>query len=317
MSRSEVYLAVDTSAYTTSVAACADGRVLFDGRIMLDVPKGSKGLRQSEAVFAHIKNLDILFRKYKAVKYAVKAVAYSEKPCPKEGSYMPVFRVGVSHALALAFANDAMLYPLTHQHGHIYSAFFERQISNGHYGAMHISGGTLDVLSVCITSGIISEIKQIGGTLDITCGQLIDRIGVKAGLPFPSGEAIGKLYQEGAEKLCVHVEGLYANLSGAETQAMRRLESGEDAAFVCSAVIDCAAQTIAALAKNAAEKFGFDQFIFTGGVMRSNIIRAYAEKICAENGISCITAQKQYCSDNACGLALAAQLLHEKEIRRG
>src|SRR5690554_6923708 len=114
MSKSDVYIGVDTSAYTTSVAAYADGRVLFDGRKMLYVPKGSKGLRQSEAVFAHIKNLDSLFRYYKAEKYNIKAVAYSEKPCPYEGSYMPVFRVGASHACAIAFASNSGLYALTH-----------------------------------------------------------------------------------------------------------------------------------------------------------------------------------------------------------
>lgn len=315
MSRSNVYIGVDTSAYTTSVAAYADGRVLFDGRKTLEVQKGGKGLRQSDAVFAHIKNIDSLLRKYKTGEYNLKAVAYSEKPCPREGSYMPVFRVGASHAQALAFSDNAALYPLTHQHGHIYSAFLDSPVRDGSYGALHVSGGTLDVLSVRVKNGIAREINKIGGTLDITCGQLIDRIGVEAGLPFPSGEAAGRLYREGAQKLCVNVEGLYANLSGAEAQALRRLKKGEDAALVCSAVIDCAAQTIALLAKNAAKTYGLSQFIFTGGVMRGDAIRAYTEKICAESGISCITAKKEYCSDNACGLALAARLLHEKGER--
>ncbi len=312
MRPSEVFIAVDTSAYTTSVAAYADGRVLFDGRKMLEVPKGSRGLRQSEAVFAHIKNLESLFREKGNCIHNIKSVAYSEKPCPKDGSYMPVFRAGVSHAMAIAYAANAKLFPLTHQHGHIYCAFLDSNIPDGHYGAMHISGGTLDVLSVCIINGIVREIKQIGGTLDITCGQLIDRIGVKSGLPFPSGEEAGKLYRAGAEKLCVNVEGLYANLSGAETQAISRLESGEDSASVCSAVIDCAAETLARLAKNAAAAYGLSQFIFTGGVMRSDIIRAYIKKICAESGIGCILVRKKYCSDNACGLAFAAQLLYKE-----
>lgn len=55
--KSECFLAFDTSCYTTSVAVVSNGDVLYDKRIMLNVEKGGRGLRQSEAVFQHIKKL--------------------------------------------------------------------------------------------------------------------------------------------------------------------------------------------------------------------------------------------------------------------
>lgn len=312
MSTPDVYIAFDTSAYTTSVAACADGRVLFDGRKMLDVPRGGRGLRQSEAVFAHVKNLRAMLCEPGLRGLSVRGVAFSERPCPAERSYMPVFCVGGSHAAAFAAAAGALLYPLTHQHGHIWAALLGQDVQDGAYGAFHVSGGTLDILRVALLGGVVTDVVRIGGTLDITCGQLIDRVGVRAGLPFPSGAEMERLYQKGAAPLAVHVDGLRANLSGAETQAVRRLDAGEPAARVCGAVIDCVAMTLGLLVKNAAAQTGLCRFIFTGGVMANAPLRAHIADVCAQSGIGCLHAQRQYCGDNACGLALAAHRLHSK-----
>lgn len=313
--RKHGFLAFDTSCYTTSIAVVSDGEVIYDNRIMLDVPQGSRGLRQSEAVFKHVKNMRQLFLDYSAKGFDISAASYSEKPCPKEASYMPVFTVGQSFAVACASTLDVTAYPLTHQHGHIYAAFFGNKISPGTYCALHVSGGTLELLHVEITDEI-KDIRTIGGTKDITCGQLIDRVGVAAGLPFPSGQAMEDIYRPDGVKLAVGVNGLYANLSGAETQAQRMLQAGKPADIVCSGVIDCTALTLARLVQNAA-KDGYGKFIFTGGVICNTMVREAIAKQCAAVGACAIFAQKRYCSDNACGLALAVQIKHNKEKELG
>ena len=310
MSPSEVYVGIDTSAYTTSIAVVSGGEILTDNRKMLVVPQGERGLRQSEAVFVHIKNFPELFGDLELKHKKIMAVAYSAKPCPRDGSYMPVFCVGASHAAAFSAAAGAASYELTHQHGHIYACFFGNTVEDGIYGAFHVSGGTLDLLQVSVGNGIVKEIINLGGSLDLTCGQLIDRVGVAAGLPFPAGAQMEKLYRPGADKLSVHVAGLTANLSGAETQAQRRLKNGEDAALVCSSAIDCAGETLQKLLINAADLCGLKSFLFTGGVICNTIIRENIEKVCAQYGFGCVFAPKHLCSDNACGLALAAQRLH-------
>ncbi len=286
---------------------------MLDKRLMLPVAQGSRGLRQSEAVFAHIKNMSALFSGQEK-SFAVNAVAYSEKPCPTEGSYMPVFCAGTSHAMVFAHALGLSPIALTHQHGHLYAAFFDNDIPDGQYCAMHVSGGTLDLLDVCIEDGLIIRIKPLGGTLDITCGQLVDRVGVAAGLTFPSGAHMEKLYRPGAKKLAVRVDGLHANLSGAETQALRRLESGEDTTDVCSAVFDCVAETLTRLAENAADESGCGRMIMSGGVIAGEVIRERLAEAAQKAGLRLILTQREYCGDNACGLALAAERLHDKGV---
>ena len=54
----KIFIGIDTSNYTTSCAISdSKGNVLHNFKILLPVKEGERGLRQSEAVFAHIKNL--------------------------------------------------------------------------------------------------------------------------------------------------------------------------------------------------------------------------------------------------------------------
>ena len=51
-------LGIDTSNYRTSLALISEkGEVLLNIRELLPVPAGERGLRQNEAVFAHIRQL--------------------------------------------------------------------------------------------------------------------------------------------------------------------------------------------------------------------------------------------------------------------
>jgi len=311
---SDSFIAFDSSCYTTSFALVSAGEVRRDGRRMLEVPQGGRGLRQSEAVFAHIRNYEQLFSVSEVANSSIRAVGYSAKPCPRDGSYMPVFCVGQTLAVSAASLLGVPAYALTHQHGHIYSGLFGNDIADGRLAALHVSGGTLDILRVDIVQGIVTSIVTIGGRADLTCGQLLDRVGVAAGLKFPAGAEMERMYTPDGVKLAVHVEGLAANLSGAETQAMRLLAGGADAARVCSGAIDCAAETLVTLVQHTAEQCGLDRFLFTGGVMCNAVIRQRLEAVCAAIGAEATFAQKQYCGDNACGLALAAQKLYESVV---
>jgi N6-L-threonylcarbamoyladenine synthase len=56
--KNKLYLGIDTSNYTTSVGLVdGEGRVLANIKRPLPVAEGARGLRQSDAVFAHVKNL--------------------------------------------------------------------------------------------------------------------------------------------------------------------------------------------------------------------------------------------------------------------
>ena len=117
---SDLFLGIDTSNYRTSVALVDEkGEILFNHRELLDVPQGERGLRQSVAFFNHVQRLPEVIEKAMAYRDRIRAVAVSERPRPREGSYMPCFTAGSACAREVASALGVPLYLTSHQEGHI------------------------------------------------------------------------------------------------------------------------------------------------------------------------------------------------------
>ena len=180
-----IVLGIDTSCYTTSVAAANEKGVLCSNRRLLPVAAGARGLRQSEAVFSHIRQLPELFENTMETVRSlgkVDAVCVSARPRDGEESYMPVFLSGLSFARVAAASLNVPLMETTHQRGHVRAALQDSGLKGDRYLAVHLSGGTTEVL---LMQG--NHLSLLAGTRDLHAGQLIDRIGVKMGLPFPAG----------------------------------------------------------------------------------------------------------------------------------
>ena len=116
-------LGLDTSNYTTSVAVFdgCDGH--NEGRL-LDVRAGELGLRQSDALFQHVKRLPELFARMneQGWMHDIQAVGASTRPRAIEGSYMPCFLAGTSQGNCLAQTLGVPFYAHSHQQGHLAAA---------------------------------------------------------------------------------------------------------------------------------------------------------------------------------------------------
>ena len=270
----------DTSCYTTSVAVVTEhGQAVASQRRLLQVPAGSRGLRQSEMVFQHNaalpELLTLALEEARAVSgdgVPIAALCASARPRDVEGSYMPAFTVGEGYARALSAAMRTPLFLTTHQQGHIAAARMGTTLDpchgevSGHL-ALHLSGGTTELL---LCSGHPPKAQLLGGTLDIALGQLVDRIGVKLGLPFPAGPHLEALAEAGvANAPTVSLRDLNINLSGTETAFMRRIEAGEAPQNVAASVFAYAADVIAALIKAGMRQTGVQTALLMGGVASS------------------------------------------------
>ena len=112
----------------------------------------------------------------------IAAVCVSRQPRDDDNSYMPVFLVGDAHGRALAAMLGVPCFASTHQRGHIAAARVDSGIRDGDLLAVHLSGGTTELLSLKS-----DDLQLLGGTLDLHAGQVVDRTGVSLGLPFPAG----------------------------------------------------------------------------------------------------------------------------------
>ena len=305
----QVVVGLDTSCYTTSAAAVTvDGQVVASCRQLLPVKLGERGLRQSEGVFIHVRQLPGRLEKLREFIRGdeIVAVCASSRPRDEEESYMPVFQVGDAQARGLAAMLGVPYFSSTHQRGHVAAAMVDSGITPGDLLAVHLSGGTTELLSL---RG--ETLTLLGGTLDLHAGQVVDRVGVALGLPFPAGPHLEKLALQGHAEARLPVSmaegGLRCHLSGAESQAQRWIASGaispEDTAME---IYDLLARTVARMILAGAAKTGIRQVLIAGGVASSALFRRLVtERIRkSDRGLRVCFGRPEYSGDNAVGAAL-------------
>lgn len=315
--KTELYLGIDTSNYTTSVSLTdSNGKVLLNYKRLLSVKQGERGLRQSDAVFQHIKNAESaaeavrqLISEYNG---SISAVGVSTTPTYSNGSYMPCFMAGFAEAQMISASLNVPLYTFSHQAGHIMAALYSADalyLRNGHFIAFHVSGGTTDIIDVTPDEDKLIYPVNVGGSLDINAGQVIDRTGVMMGLPFPAGSEMERLALDYVGRrnppLC-SVKGLFCNLSGLENKASELYVRTNDKAAVASYVIDSVGTALSRMLDGAYSKYGDIPVVFAGGVMSCGILRNRL------SGAERRFAKPEYASDNACGISLLTYFKHNR-----
>ena len=315
MERERSFIGIDTSCYTSSAACVCVSGIAGEQRRLLSVEGGERGLRQSDAVFLHTRNMtELLPRLLNGVDTkSIAGIGVSVCPSSRENSYMPVFLVGKLLAETLGAALGVPVCHFTHQQGHIRAALFGNEgLRFSRFMAFHLSGGTSELLGVDDTSGE-PEVSVLGGSSDINAGQLVDRLGVRMGLEFPAGKAFEALAAGAKQRgvlLPASVNGLRFSFSGAETKAARALESGVSAADVAFSVYDLIARTLAKTILNAMDGGGIpdhgQSFLLAGGVASSALLRSLLEKRLESSGAKLYYADPSLASDNAVGAALLA-----------
>ncbi len=302
-------LGLDTSNYRTSAALVdEEGNVLLNYRELLPVPPGERGLRQNEAVFTHLRQLNGAADALReAAKGTIAAVAASLSPRDGSESYMPVFMAGASFGRLTAAALGVPFIGTTHQRGHLAAAAAGTDLEKaGEYLALHLSGGTTDLLEVREES-----VTQIGGSLDLHAGQLVDRAGVAMGLAFPAGPELEKMAESGTSSGllgCSMSKGdLFCHFSGAESQVQRWIADRTiPPENIAKEIYDLLARTVSRMICAGAEKSGFRQALVTGGVASSPLFRQMlVRRIRARHQAPHIVfGQPELSGDNAVGVAL-------------
>ena len=321
-----LYLAFDTSNYTTSAALYdADRNVVLQQKKLLPVKPGEKGIRQSDAVYHHTQQLpDVLAalledykKEYGLVDTAdladsIRAVGVSTRPRRIDGSYMPCFTVGMGHAKNIAALLNVPLYEFSHQEGHIAAALYSADrldLVGQDFLAFHVSGGTTESLAVHAGKEAPLEADLVGTSSDLKAGQAIDRTGVMLGLAFPAGPALEQLALQSERRFKIRpsMKGLNCSLSGVENKCKKMLEEGEtpeDIALFCLKYVEVSLQ---AMAEELTSQYPGQHIVFSGGVMSNGIIRNDFLKT-----FDCSFAEPVFSADNAAGVAVLTALQHNQ-----
>lgn len=330
-----IYLGIDTSNYKTSVAAVDnDGRILCNISEYLDVPHGKRGLRQSEVFFMHSNRLPLILSD--ALKTInpdeIAAIGVSDRPRRTEGSYMPCFLAGLNTARVMSDILRVPMHSFSHQEGHA-AAIIEKSevpVTDSNSLLMHLSGGTTEILK-CIRDDTAYRLDIVGGTLDISIGQLLDRFGVALGFHFPSGMFIDKL--AGAYKggpLPGIVPGIrimdgYFNLSGPENELLKFARSfaenhgtgentddsvhieNEELSAVCYELMERIADVLLISSNYLTSAYNADTVYMAGGVASSDTLRKIINEKSEECKYRIVFGDAYLSGDNAVGTALLAR----------
>lgn len=317
MNTKNVVVGIDTSNYTTSIGVVTvNGEVLANIKFPLQVRDGSCGLRQSDAVFAHIKNLpEAMNELRKCTEHnRIVAIGVSDKPRNVRGSYMPCFLTGVAAAESIAAGLGLNVYRFSHQCGHIMAALYSSgamNIIDKPFAAFHVSGGTTELVSVRASEdGFITELA--GESADLHAGQAIDRIGMMLGLPFPAGphlEKIAKEYDGEIPNRKPSVIGTVANISGLENLAEKLYKKTGNAGAVSMFTLHYIAKTLSAMRAGYIEQYGKMPFVFAGGVCSNSIIK----KLLTASDKNSYFGTPEFSADNAVGIALLALKIHKRK----
>lgn len=303
-------LAFDTSNYTTSCAALGEMGGKNVSRL-LDVQPGQLGLRQSDALFAHVKRLPELTEQLAgALPGAITCVAASTRPRAVEGSYMPCFLAGSSFGRSMAQLWGLPFYELSHQQGHIAAVLWSAgrmALLHHPFLSWHLSGGTTELLLVRPEGALFSS-EIIGGTRDLSAGQLIDRTGQLLSLPFPSGRALDALSQSGGTKpFRVKVEDCRFSLSGTQNQLQRLRADGAGDADVAHAALASICRAVETATEQALAQFGDMPVVCSGGVSSNTMLRGTLARFGA------IFGAPEFSTDNAMGVAVLGRMLEESQ----
>ena len=305
-----ISIGIDTSNYTTSIAYY-DGEAGENCSQLLPVKQGELGLRQSDAVFAHIKSLpELTGRLFSHIQQeSIHAVGVSTRPRAVEGSYMPCFMVGYSHAKLLSDALNVPLIEVSHQQGHVAASLWSAgrlDLMDTPHLAWHLSGGTTELLLV-EPDGKNVKCTRIGGTTDISAGQLIDRTGVMLDLPCPAGKHVDALSKSAVitDVFKVKCPEMEFSLSGVQNKVQQFNSAHQKPEETAAFALRCVSEAVYTATKNALKAYPGLSVVFSGGVASNSTLRQRMAEL------KPVFAQPQYSTDNAMGVAVLANRIVE------
>lgn len=222
---------------------------------------------------------------------------------------MPCFLAGVAQAKLLSDALHVPLYEVSHQQGHVAAALWSAgrmDLMDVPHLAWHLSGGTTELLLI-EPDGKNVKATKIGGTTDISAGQLIDRTGQLLELPFPSGKHLDALSKTAYDKALFKVKcpGLEFSLSGVQNKVEQYHREHGDSAETAAYALRCVAHAVITATKNAKKQYPGLEVVFSGGVASNSMLRELTKPL------KPVFAQPQYSTDNAMGVAILAHRLME------
>ncbi|MEA2101334.1 MAG: tRNA (adenosine(37)-N6)-threonylcarbamoyltransferase complex transferase subunit TsaD [Thermodesulfobacteriota bacterium] len=334
-------LAIETSCDETAAAVIGPDRGVLSSIVASQIPDHAAfgGVVPEIASRRHVELIGRVVDE--AVKKAHMALKDLDGIAVTSGpGLVGALLVGVSYAKALAYGLGIPLCGINHLEGHLCAASINSALTWPHI-SMVISGGHTSIYR----EDTPSEITQIGQTLDDAAGEAFDKVAKLLDLGYPGGVIIDRI-SRGVRHEEIHLprpkknddtydfsfsglktavlnlvvkEGVFKDLdlsfSGmpGDKHPVKAYMIPKIAAAFQAAVVD----VIVTKAMKAVKTYNMGLLVITGGVASNSALRNAFEEATQAAGVRLVVPEKEYCTDNAAMIAMAAARYFEQGLFSG
>ncbi len=303
-----ICLGIEGTAHTVSVGIVdGDCRVLANVSKMIDGSKG--GIHPREAANHHAENVVPLM--HDAVAKAgisfgdIGLVAFSQGP-----GLGPCLRTAATAARALSLSLGVDLIGVNHCVAHL-------EIGRKVTGCkdptlLYASGGNTQVIAY---SG--GRYRVFGETMDVGIGNMIDKFGRDAGLPFPAGPHLERLAKGGSKlvDLPYSVKGMDVAFSGILTAAMQLRKQGTSMEDLCYSIQETCFAMLVEVTERAMAHVEKDEVLLGGGVVQNKRLQEMVRVMAEERGAKMFVPPGSLCVDNGAMIAWTGVVMHGAGLR--
>jgi N6-L-threonylcarbamoyladenine synthase/N6-L-threonylcarbamoyladenine synthase/protein kinase Bud32 len=303
-----ICLGIEGTAHTISVGIVdGDCKVLANVSKMIDGSKG--GIHPREAANHHAENVVPLM--HDAVAKAgisfgdIGLVAFSQGP-----GLGPCLRTAATAARALSLSLGVDLIGVNHCVAHL-------EIGRKVTGCkdptlLYASGGNTQVIAY---SG--GRYRVFGETMDVGIGNMIDKFGRDAGLPFPAGPHLERLAKGGKRliDLPYSVKGMDVAFSGILTAAMQLRKQGATMEDLCYSIQETCFAMLVEVTERAMAHVEKDEVLLGGGVVQNKRLQEMVRIMAEERGAKMFVPPGSLCVDNGAMIAWTGVVMHGAGLR--
>ena len=232
--------------------------------------------------------------------------------------------VGVQVAKALSYATGVPFVGANHLEGHLLAIRLSELAPEPPFLGLVVSGGHTTLYDV----EAYGTYRKVGTTRDDAAGEAYDKVARLLGLPYPGGQPIDALAQEGDPDAIRFPRALPGqtvhdfSFSGLKTAVSVHLQKhgvpeGRALADLCASFQEAVADSLTRKTVAAAKSLGRRDVVLCGGVAANSRLRALLAQRGASAGLRVHLPEKRLCTDNGAMIAFAGALRLQAGQRDG
>ncbi|MDQ3266032.1 MAG: tRNA (adenosine(37)-N6)-threonylcarbamoyltransferase complex transferase subunit TsaD [Myxococcota bacterium] len=318
-------LGIETSCDETAAAVVEDGRRVLSDVVstQVDIHRRWGGVVPELASRNHV--VQVMPVIHEALTRAQVTLADIDLLSVTSGpGLIGALFVGIQAAKAMSMARGIPLVGVNHLEGHLLAIRLAELAPEPPFLGLVVSGGHTSLYEV----RDYGEYRLIGSTRDDAAGEAYDKVARLLGLPYPGGQPIDQLAQQGDPTAIKFPRALpQENLiewsfSGLKTSVLNHLKThgvpqGQALADLCASFQEAVADALTRKVVFAARSLGLKRVVFCGGVAANSRLRALGQERAANRALDLFLPPVRLCTDNGAMIAVAGYHAYRRGGRAG